>query len=179
MNFPFICRNIPVYSVYISRLIWYCRASDYFDNLMYRWLLFMQKLLNQATFVSVMFFISSLTNTLDVIHIKHNVCLFLTEYILFTIYHDVFSRVYRRVWRYQRGNQNSTMNFQFICRNIPVYSVYISRLIWYCRDSDYFDNFMYRWLLFMQKLLNQACLVVSVTCDRSVVLSGSSGFLHK
>ena len=55
-----------------------------------------------------------------------------------------------------------TMNFQFICRNIPVYSVYISRLIWYCRDSDYFDNFMYRWLLFMQKLLNQACLVVQL-----------------
>ena len=51
MNFPFICRNIPVYSVYISRLIWYCRASDYFDNLMYRWLLFMQKLLNQAFLV--------------------------------------------------------------------------------------------------------------------------------
>ena len=54
------------------------------------------------------------------------------------------------------------MNFPFICRNIPVYSVYISRLIWYCRASDYFDNFMYRWLLFMQKLLNQAFLVVQL-----------------
>jgi hypothetical protein len=112
MNFPFICRNIPVYSVYISRLIWYCRASDYFDNFMYRWLLFMQKLLNQA-FLVVQLKSSlrndygrSLTNTLDVIHIKHNVCLFHTEYVLYTIYHDVFSRVYRRVWRYQRGNQN-------------------------------------------------------------------------
>ena len=54
------------------------------------------------------------------------------------------------------------MNFPFICRNIPVYSVYISRLIWYCSASDYFDNFMYRWLLFMQKLLNLAFLVVQL-----------------
>jgi hypothetical protein len=60
----------------------------------------------KQTFVSVVFFISSLTNTLDVIHIKHNVCLFHTEYVFYTIYYDVFSRVYRRVWRYQRGNQN-------------------------------------------------------------------------
>ena len=61
----------------------------------------------KQTFVSMVFFISSLTNTLDVIHIKHNVCLFHAEYVLFTIYHDVFSRVYGRDWRYQRGNQNS------------------------------------------------------------------------
>ena len=60
----------------------------------------------KQTFVSMVVFISSLTNTLDVIHIKHNVCLFHAEYVLFTIYHDVFSRVYRRVWRYHSGNQN-------------------------------------------------------------------------
>jgi hypothetical protein len=43
-----------------------------------------------------------------------------------------------------------------------IQNMFYTQYIRYCRDSDYFDNFMYRWLLFMQKLLNQACLVVQL-----------------
>ena len=51
LNFPFICRNIPVasaYEVYISQLIQYSRAYGSYQDFLDRWLLLTLKLLSQG-----------------------------------------------------------------------------------------------------------------------------------
>jgi hypothetical protein len=51
LNFPCICRNIPVasaYEVYISQLIQYSRACDSYQDFLDRWLLLTRKLLSQG-----------------------------------------------------------------------------------------------------------------------------------
>ena len=53
-NFPFICSNIPlasVYGVYISQFIRYFRACGSYHNFCHRGLLFTCKLLNQSFIV--------------------------------------------------------------------------------------------------------------------------------
>jgi len=57
------------------------------------------------------------------------------------------------------------VNFQFICSNIQVasiYGVYISQLIWYFRICGSYYDFLDRLLQITRKLLNQEFLVVKV-----------------
>ena len=57
------------------------------------------------------------------------------------------------------------VNFPFICSNIPAapaYGVYISQLIRYSRDCDYYREFLDGGLLLTRKLLNQGFLLVKM-----------------
>ena len=55
-----------------------------------------------------------------------------------------------------------TVNFPFICGNIPAYGVYISQLMQYSRASGSYQDFLDRGLLLTRKLLNQGFLLVKL-----------------
>ena len=66
----------------------------------------------------------------------------------------------------KRDNFNYLIvNFPFICSNIPAapaYGVYISQLIRYSRDFDYYHEFLDGGLLLTRKLLIQGFLLVKM-----------------